>query len=509
MNAPHPYTAQRAKRSIVNFLGGKAASAVFTFGALVLLARLLEPADYGLYVAVFAFVEIFYLYTGFGLSIFAQKYITELRVKGYIGALHRALWWSCALRQLLSVICAGAVFLVFDKLAGAFDLQLGAQLLALFVVLLVFETAMRFFTELFPALLLQGHTQFIYFARSALRMPAYGWLVWQHQEASLQAVLTIDLAATAAACLYALVTLAVYTIRERVLDSGPEKLGGRRAMLSVCLQFYISQVLGQIYGNNMLRILVGKFAGLVQAAYYGFALALSDMLRNYLPGYLLLGVIRPMFVARYTASQNPQVLDDMFNFVVKMNYFTLLPLLIFFVYAGEPFLDLISHGKYGGAYPIMLVMILVVSLQCVHTAFAMINMSTGSPNITLIATLAAISGLPVALIGGRWYGAQGVVCGALVSEVVWCMVCWYGLRRGGARIAIDFRGFGKLVSTTLVISAGVLFIPHSNAAAAYTLGLVGILVYMVVLHWLRPFSDNERDWVNRVAPGRLGRLFVW
>ncbi|TJZ67989.1 lipopolysaccharide biosynthesis protein [Chitiniphilus eburneus] len=505
----HPYTATRAKRSIVTFLTGKAASAGMTFAALVLLARLLEPAEYGLYVAIFAFVEIFYLYTGFGLSTFAQKYITELRVQGRIAALHRALWWSCVARQALSLLFALAVFLAFDRLSDAFDLKFDADLLLLFSILLVFEAAMRFFTEVFPALLMQGHTQFVFLVRSALRMVAYGWLAWQGDAATLYGIVAIDLLSTVAACLYGLVALALYTYRERAGASVGPVRGGRRAMLSVCFQFYISQVIGQVYGNNVLRLLVSKFSGLIQAAYYGFAQALSDMLRNYLPGYLLLGVIRPMFVARYAASGSQQVLDEMFNFVVKMNYFTLFPLLIFFVYAGEPFLDLISHGKYGGAYPIMLVMILVVSMQCVHTAFAMINMSTGSPNISLAATLAALSGLPVALLGGHWYGGQGVVCGALVSEVLWCAVCWYGLKRSGAPIAIDFRGFGKMLGTTLALVAGVFVVPHATPLAAYGTGFLAMALYALVLHWLRPFSDNERDWVNRVAPGRLGRLFVW
>lgn len=75
------YSLSRAKRSLLYFGIGKMGSTAAGLACLVIVVRALEREDYGLYVALIALLEIYYLSTGFGLSSAAERYVAEYRVK--------------------------------------------------------------------------------------------------------------------------------------------------------------------------------------------------------------------------------------------------------------------------------------------------------------------------------------------------------------------------------------------------------------------------------------------
>lgn len=506
------FGAASAKRGVKSFVLGKGVSAFSTFLALSLLVKLVAPAEYGVYVAYFAIVEISYLLSGFGLSTFAQKYVTELAVAGQYRFLRKALIFSSALRIAVSVIYAAAVYIFFSWVAeyfGARDLQKYAGLLA---VLLVFEIQMRYFVEVFPALMWQGASQIVFLIRSLTRMLAYLALVLLVDQASMALVFQVDLLATLISCCYGGIVL-VRGVKQFPASKAEIRHGGLDIwrVFRVCLQFYFNQVLGQIYGNNILKLLVVKSLGVIQAAYFGFAQSIADMVKNYLPGFLLLGVVRPVFVARYEQRKDPKVLSEMFNFVLKMNYFTLFPVVAFVFYVGEPLLNLLSHGKFHGVGMLFLICLLTLSMQCVHQVLGLINLSMGSPKVSIASTASASVGLVIGLGLAAQWGVIGFAIGAVLSEFFWSLICILLLRRAGFHLHVDIKRLFLMV-VGCVVGIGMAYpiaLAIQSIFGLLLAGSIAAVACLAITSFFKPFSTQEREWIRSALPKKLSKFFIW
>ncbi|XZG69464.1 lipopolysaccharide biosynthesis protein [Chitinibacteraceae bacterium HSL-7] len=506
------YSRASAVRGVRSFAIGKVVSAISTFAALFFLVRLLAPSEYGLYVAYFSIVEIFYLVSGVGLSTFAQKYLTEFAAAGDIGLVRRYGSLSIVLRILFSIIFVLFLYFSFDAIAAYFDFEKLAGIAAFLMVLLVLELLLRYLSEIFPALMWQGSSQLLFLVRSLVRCVSYGVILFFYGSASLVLVFSVDLVATLAAVVYGVIRFHSGVMQRSSEPSGMKEITSTfTEMASVCLRFYAAQVAGQTYGNHMLKLIVLKLFGSVQAGVYGFAQALADMLRNYLPGYLLLGVVRPMFVARYEQRKDPAVLDEMFNFVLKMNFFTFFPVALFLAATGDSLLSHLSGGKYEDSSAVLMILLLVLSMQCVHQVLGMINLSTGSPNVSMKAYFLAPVGLVFGLIFARYFGYFGVAWGAVVSELVWCAACIHGLKRVGMVINVAWSGFVRLVICLLIVGGAVVSLESivSSGWMKIGLALAGVLAYFILCAVAKPFSDRERDWIRSALPTRIKPIFVW
>lgn len=163
------YSLARAKRSLLHFGICKAASAGFGIVVLVPTDRLLPATDYGIYIALLAFLEIFYIISGFGLSTVAQRYVAEFRIKACAQHFRRFVARIAVLRLLFAACAALAVLALADPLLALLQVQLNAHAQGLCILLLIFGTCTRFLDEVFPALLLQVYTQGLLFMGNVLK----------------------------------------------------------------------------------------------------------------------------------------------------------------------------------------------------------------------------------------------------------------------------------------------------------------------------------------------------
>ncbi|WP_027469081.1 lipopolysaccharide biosynthesis protein [Deefgea rivuli] len=506
------YGSKAASKGVRSFIFGKGFSAVSTFIALSLLVKILVPADFGLYVSFFATVEILYLISGFGLSTFAQKYVTEFAASKQYDLLKKSTRIALALRFLIAVLFSFVFYLCFKPLAEFFEMTQLSASAWLLAVLLVFEIMMRYFSELFPAMMWQGRSQVIFLIRSIVRMSLYGFFAFFNaKNVSLFDVFLVDLLATIAASMYAYCVLHI-NFKNMQTDSRQNAINNpMREVLSICFQFYTVQVIGQTYGNNILKLLVLKFFGAVQSAHYGFAQSISDMLRNYLPGFLLLGVVRPIFIARYQEKKDPSVLDEMFNFILKINIFSLLPIAAMSFYVAEPILHFLSHGKFVGLGYLFLIMIFVLMLQCIHQVLGLINLSTGSPRISIVATIMASLGVVCGLLMIPYFGVYGVASGAFISEFFWCAICILFLRKSGVHLNIDAKNFFLLIASAMLAVLISYPIPLwlSGPLGLWLAGLNAMALYFIFSAMIRPFSLKEKEWICKALPKRMNRFFIW
>lgn len=506
MKSTH-YSLTTAKRSLRAFLFGKLLSAASGFAALVLMVRMMNPAEYGAVVAAIAFVEIFYLVSGFGLSTIAQRYVAEYRVKAGPSQFHRFMLRLNGQRLVLSALCGVPILWAGGRLLQFAGLPLGEDAYLLIYLIAVFGCSVRYFDELFPALLLQGYTQALMVWRNLFKLAILAGFVWLQITPGYRQMLLMELAIMCSAAFAGLLML-LYYLRQTSGCSTAEDDYCNPDMVSVARRFYLVQILGQVYGPNTSKLIVTQMVGALQTAAYGFVQSLIDMLRNYLPAYLLAGWVRPLMVVRYLQTGNLQDAGVLASLIFKLSVFGLVPFTAYFGVFGNEFGDWISKGKYPAVAPMLVALAVLIALQSLHVVTGMITATVERPNANIVATLCSCLALPLAVWLTRHIGAIGMILGMMLAELIWVGSVWWLMRRMQLNFSVDLLGVGKLCSVMLVVW-GLLLLGKSLALSGWLLLLplaASCLLVALLSIPLRPFTPAERVFVNKLLPAKF---FPW
>jgi O-antigen/teichoic acid export membrane protein len=502
----HHYSLPQARRSLVRFAFGKLGSALTGVVLLVVMVRYVDRADYGLYVAVIAVLEIFYLVTGIGLSSFAQRYVPEFRMRASRRRLSRVINVLIVARIVFAI---GFALLLLMAASSIFGVNHGVHALGnVWMIGGVFVAGclVRYLDELFAALLMQGTTQVLLMTRSATKLAVIGTLLVTAVPVSIERLLWIELTACLISVVFGIWALTLH-LRDHP-DEGSEDAYASPRMWGMSLRFYLVQVLGQVYGLDLLKLLIAKMLGVGQTAAFGVAQALAEMIRNYLPAYLLAGWMRPLVVSRYLNRGDNSDLSLFVGLALKLNLFGIAPLVAFFAGTGREFAVVVSGGRYDDIGPILTWLSLLLAFQTAHLVLNIVTLAIERPGANLAATLLSCVGLPVAVSLLPLVGAVGAVWGLIIAEAIWCAYVWVSLRRAGVRIQPDFSGIVRLFFAGVVAFA-VLHWLHDDGSAVYLCFrnfFVVAVVFLGLTALMKPLSTAERDLLARFVPRRW---LVW
>jgi O-antigen/teichoic acid export membrane protein len=509
MNTGH-YSAGRARRSLLQFAIGKGLSATVGLVVLLLSVRMMATAEFGLYVAAIAFIEIFYLATGFGLSTIAQRYVAEFRLKSdrdqFAGFLMRIV-----LRRLLYAIVGAALVGVFSTLWVSTGRATPPVVqVPVFYVLLILGCITRYADEIFPALLLQGYTQGLLITTHLLRLGGLIGCMSLNIAVGISEMLLIEVFAGLVCSVASLVLLRRYLAAD-CTPSEDLSSYSNPLMNGVAGRFYVVQLLGQLWGPNTGKLIVAERLGLVATATYGFVQSITDMLRNYLPAYLLSSWVRPLMISRYLVRGDLQEVNAMASLMLKLSLMCIAPAAAFFLAGGDIFVGWASGGKVTEGAILLAVFCGLLALQCTHVVISMITVTVERANASVIATIAACSAFPLCIVGAFFLGPVGVIAGMAVGECVWVATALTLLRREGLHIKLDPSGSLMVTLSTLPAYAAVKLLlsvgPPLPPLCFTILGvaLSGLLVLAINALW-KPFKPAEREFIVRLVPERF---FIW
>ncbi len=504
---PSPYSAGRAKRSLVQFAIGKVCSATLGVAVLLLSLRLLPAVDFGRYVAAIAYLEIFYLLTGFGLSTVAQRYVAEFRLR----AGHAQ--FSHFIRGIVvrrAVYAAGGALITLLAItlwaSGAGEIPTATQIPG-FYALLVLGCMTRYLDEIFPALLLQAHTQGLLLAGHLVRLAGMLGAVGFGLALDFKAMVYVELCASATVCVAGLALL-YRQVRVGANPGAATATHHSALMPGVTRRFYVVQVLGQAWGPNTAKLIVTNQLGLAVTAGYGFLQSIVDMLRNYLPAYLLANWLRPLMIARYLAGGSLTDVNAMAGLMLKLSLMCIVPMAAFFLAGGDRFVLWISNGKFSDGASVLFALCVLLACQCLHVVVSMITMTVERAGASVVATMASCVALPLCFAGAALMGVTGVVGAMVIGECIWITTVLLLLRRDGLTVAVDAAGCARILLTGIPAYFAVVQLPSTwptiwfcAAGVALACGMVAT-VNMV----LKPFLPLERAFVGRLLPLRL---FFW
>lgn len=509
MSEPAPYGLSQARRSLAGFARWKLASALMGVALLLLLARLAPAAEYGVYVALLALVEMFYLLSGLGLSALPQRYLPEYRLHASAAQLHgllRRLLWRRSLQSLAGLLLLGLLWWLAPGLLGV---PLEAATAVCLALWLLAGCQTRMADEIFPALLLQSHTQGLQALGNLLRLTTLTAALWlghglDHRLlVAMEALLALLLAA-----------LGGWLLRRHLAGQAlPAQTAFREPDTGpVVWQMYWAQLAAQLWSGNAIKLLLLRVAGPQATALYGFCQALVDLLRNYSPAFLLGNWVRPLMVARYVAGRDFGSVASLAGLVLKLSALGLLPFLAWFAVQGELLAAELSAGRYAqGAAALLAGLCAVAMLFCGRAVLSMVSITVEQMRVQMTATFVCALSLPLALLAYKGFGLVGVISTMAAAELVWCG--WLVLAMRAKGFELVWSGAWRLVAISLVVlvlSALATQLPSDWSGPVRL--LIGLSVSMTstcfAIWLLNPLSTVEKADLFELLPARFRRAKV-
>lgn len=508
----NPYSAYRVRQSLIHFIFGKGATAIIGVALLLLVVRALPVNEYGIYIALLAVFEITQLASNLGLFAAAYRYVPELRSQNQGSALHDLLLRLSAFRLLTLIVAVATMSLFSNSIVDLLNMKAYKQVLVLYGLVIISEGFARYIDILFDSLLLQKYSQSAIIVRNGLRLIGLAILMTNVAgDISLINWVQVELLASFIGVISSVFMLTRYSLNLKRKSPGLKDINtGLGRYLGFAGPSYLAQLAGLVYGPETTKLIMIKIADGVQVGAFGFAASLSAMLQRYLPVFLLLGLVRPLFVSTDDLVDRNMRLNQLSNIVLKLNLFVLFPLIAFMVASGDTLANFLSAGKFpeAGGYLVILMVLLV--FQTWHAVLSLVTLALEDGTSGLYGTLLGLLGLLAGVVFLPKFGAYSLCIGLVISEVIWCGYVYISLYQKGLKIESDWFGISKIFTFSLIalltaeLSKQLCEMPQ---LVAISLDMIIVAtVFTFLAYRFKPFTNDERNLINKILPRPV---FVW
>ncbi|ODU51043.1 MAG: hypothetical protein ABS92_01105 [Thiobacillus sp. SCN 63-374] len=519
MSTQAAYSIGELRHNAIHFLVGKVGSALLTFLVFVLLAHSLRLDGYGAYATLLAMVELGIALSTLGLDWATARYLPEYRLYASRKQFLRFLTLVSVPRVVALVLLAGLALGMQQFFAQWFSLGDYLFALKLYSGVLVFEGAARIIRDsILGELMQQRLAQRTLIIRNMLMLISIIWMklfLWPHASADHIRLLDVAVAELLSA-LAGLVLLVYYLFRHlnrlpvtANAPAGWAPVDGKQ-IWRTAKHMYASYLLTLSYGAQVFTFIVNSWLGLQAAAVFGFMRNLTDFLRKYLPSEMFMTLIRPKFVAAFTAS-NGDVGALRRNALLawKISLFVLAPGILFLAAYGREFVQLTSNGKFTDYSLLVFSMLLTLIPASQRRILEMVATIMHHPELCSRASAAGLVMLPLAfMLLSAGFGLWGIVFTLILGETLFNTVLIVSLKAHGYPYIVPLRSL--LVFTGSCLSAWLLLRVvdfHPDAWWSLGLGFVSsTMLFLGIAYLLKPFTSDERGSVNHLIKKPL---FVW
>jgi O-antigen/teichoic acid export membrane protein len=495
------YSKVNLRASLMHFLFGKVLNAIVSLLTLILLARWLAPDAYGVYIAFVALQSSLLAFSSLGIDATTERFIPELRTRyvdhellGFILASASMRIASLLLLSLISWFFSSQITMLvgIEKFHNAFQLWI-------FVIML---TGMLMFTiVLLESMLHQRLAQICMSVYVVTKLIAL--LIAQHnQQVNLYTLVQVELIATGVSALIGF-WLSIKLFSGSGMHRGWQiLLENHQRMKRFAFFNYLAQIVFSFFNADVMKLLVTRLLGVLQSAVYGFAYSLADTVQRYLPAVLLLRLIKPVFVSRYTKTGDFKLLNEMARIILKLNLLVLSPLIAFSAVFGGDFLSYLSNGKYVNAHWVFVSILGLLVLSSHQLVLSILAGTLEKNAMQLYAGMVSIIAFPCALFLVPVIGSIGAVAASALSGLSYNIFATFYLRRAGFDYRPDFRGGGVFLIGGVVVY-GLTFILNAVLSGWFWLALtllVSSVIYLLIVRFMSAFTNVERAMLNSILP---------
>lgn len=346
------YGKERVKRGLIHFFIGKSVSALGGFCAMLLVVHALSISDFAKYSVLVALVEVFTALSGFGIAHMFLRYVPELYVKFQSKALRSLILFGLGFRSGVLVLLLLLAWVCSGYLSAWIGLADAVSIFNMFLVVVAFRSTNQFLSMILESTLHQGIAQSAFSIIAVLRCIGMLWLIHDYpQQVALVDVIWVEAIAECIAMLIMLLGIGSVLWQRKVADE-PEAdwfAANRDQLITFSKAAYFQHLATLPFGANTNRLVGGAMFGEHLMAKFGFANSLYEYIKRYLPTQLLIGLIRPVVVARFSTTRNFTVAARLCEQSLQVNLALLAGFLAVMMVSGREILLLISAGKYGAA----------------------------------------------------------------------------------------------------------------------------------------------------------------
>lgn len=467
--------------------------------------------EYGVYIALFAAFEIVQLAASPGAYAVAFRYLPELRVPGAGRSLLALVVGVSSYRFITLTIVSAFIALKAEWLAHLLGIPQHLPTVRLFSLVLVFEGMARFIDVEFESLLQQGLAQISVLARNGSKFVALLWVGGAGtREVPIDQWVGLEAVTSGFGLMVSLLLLAQY-LRRRATEGRLIRVAGEVGrQLRFAIPTYFSQVLYLAAGADMVKLLVSRFMGVSVTAAFGFAAALSGTIQKYLPSFLLIGWVRPLFISAKSQGKPNDYLVDLSGTVIKLNMLMLAPIASVLIVVGETVVSVLSRGRMADSLPYLMLFLVLLVFQTVRAVVSLLGMTLEVGSGSLVATIFSLVGLASGIALYASFGVWSLCLGLLLSEAIWSVVMVVFLQKRNLHFRLPFLGILKFLGSVLLASVvGSFFRTYLGQAGLgidIALGVFVAVLCVALCALLKPFAQFERDLMNRLLPRRL---FIW
>lgn len=473
--------------------------------SVVLLARNMETADYAGYIAVTSLILLVAMFSNLGLERAATRFVPEARILRDSSELRSFISKLAWLRVVIALVFAAGLILLWPWVTRLFSRVIALPVIPWSVpLLLVATTAFSFFSSVLQALLEQKILTRLMLIQSGGRLLLIVLFSLLGGRISLDQSLWVMAAPELAAALGAV--MVTFTILRRPHSTNAqtqEAWPNWREVWHIAGHSYGFNVLATLPQGYFMRMLIAAtFPPHVTAA-YGFFSTLMDRMRAYLPMQFMYNLIEPVMVASYLASPDHLALARRSNVIYKANVLLLLSALILVLIAGEPLVNLLTHGKYGPEYWMLALLLLQVTIGSHVLALQL-----------FFNTLKATQLLSISGLGSLAVMALGVWLSYLDPSRYWLLACPILYEVAMNVIALhlaDKKGITYRVPVGNYIKLGLLCIglvlaakiplesAGGNLQIELAVGITVVGVFLALSFKLGAITQNELAMVKHLA----------
>ncbi|MCF8069448.1 MAG: hypothetical protein K9L30_12765 [Desulfobacterales bacterium] len=499
MNTIRYYSLSTIKTNLLHFLTGKVFSALSTITVLLLLARILSKDIYAIYVLFQAMVSFVGMLASFGITQSSFRYIPELRSKNNNKAMYRFLFSGVLSRFLIFGFVMLLVFLIREKLAGYYNFESWVWLLPWYLLAGWFRLTGYFLAKVMESLMWQKSSQYTLAIAGLTRLFMVCWYYFVTADIDFQKVVMIEVFVEGFTLMILVLTTLINWRSDDHKDIGDQEwwVKNRRRVNRYGFMGYLKALTGTLYGNAPNRMVAARFLPLSSMGEYGFAGSISMFLRRFLPTRLLHGMIRPLFIDRFSQNQNFHELNKMANFTFRVNLVILVFSILGLVLAGKPVFDWITLGKYGSTAYLIAAIIGVLILESLLSQHELICLTLEKNGIIIWGNLLRSISLGLSLFFISKLGAWAIVLANAVGNFLAIIVVWYGLKRSGKLLTFDAHLIIRIVISLIIAILTGFLIDNLYHIIPFTL-LSAFIIFGLLIWYRSPFSDDEHNLIHRL-----------
>ena len=479
------YGRERIRRGLIHFLLGKGISAVAGFAVLLLLVRELPVAEFATYSVLQAFVEVFTALTGFGLTHAALRYVPELYVQHENRVFRGFVLGVAGLRLTVLTLACLLAYMASDSLARLFGLTDWVDILQAYLAVVWVRVNGHFLFQLLESTLHQGLGQAAFVISTLFKLALIAWLAFDGT-LSIERVIWSEVAAETLGL--GILFIGVLRVLRAAKPAAPMQAWtewwtrNARRVTRFGLTGYLQHLAILPYGSAPNRLVAGRFLEVTAVAAFGFAQSFADMLRGYLPAQFMVGLIRPVLMARFSTTRDFGEVARVLALIFRLNTILLGAVAAPLLAMGPVAVATLSGNKYGAeAAWLLLALIGVLVLESHRFLIALAIQTVERNGLLVIGNLALAASLVLSILLTHYLGALAIPFTAAVGLIVSNAWTSYRLGKEGFLYAFGYVDFGRVLVSVLLAA----LIGHTaQSVFGWVLGLVMIFITYPLLLWV-------------------------